>query len=352
MKYNNQLEPGQIVENFIGNPPAGFSYHEIRTDGRIIPSFLAKFDLLITAEKTAKKLLSPVHFLIPKPRTMFVGTTVSEYSLYPVGSDPEKVPAAVKKAFGGTNASLLVAKDMSSESPLLDEGERDYSRKLIESFRKEKFVIMHGEALAYVPITFSSVDEFMQKFSKSRKKDFRRKLRSLNEITIEPVKTGDAFFTDEMVDTLYELYHKVYLDSTVHFDLLSKDFFRKTFRDADCNGVVFIYRRENRILGFNLCFIVRNYLVDKYIGLSYPESHEYNLYFISWFYNLEYCIKNNLTHYVAGWTDPEIKSYLGADFTYTFHAVYVKNPVLRFLLRRVKRFFEADKTVVESLEKK
>jgi hypothetical protein len=350
MNYNNQLEPHQIIDFFRQNPPIGFLPLSIDINGENIPSFIAKFDLLITADKTAKKVLRPVHFLIPKPLTHFVGTTVSEYSLYPRKSDPDVIPDAILEKFKNTKASLLVVKDLSLESPLLDSDENNFSIKLMEAFRKRKFIIMHGEALAYVPITFSSVEEYLQRFSKSRKKNFKRKLKSLDYISIKSVKTGDSFFTDDIIDKLYDLYFNVYTDSSVHFDLLSKEFFRNTLRDGECGGIVFIYRREDLIIGFNLCFIVRNYLVDKYIGLLYPESYEYNLYFISWFYNLEYCIRNKLSHYVAGWTDPEIKSRLGASFTYTFHAVYVKNRVLRFFLQRVKRFFESDRTVIESLE--
>ena len=56
----------------------------------------------------------------------------------------------------------------------------------------------------------------------------------------------------------------------------------------------------------------------------------------------ELCFGKGLKTYVAGWTDPEIKSYLGARFTFTKHAVYIRNPVLRFVLSRLKRLFESD----------
>lgn len=47
--------------------------------------------------------------------------------------------------------------------------------------------------------------------------------------------------------------------------------------------------------------------------------------FVSWGYNLDFCIRNNLKAFIAGWTDPEIKAYLGTEFTYTYHAVYKKS---------------------------
>jgi hypothetical protein len=46
---------------------------------------------------------------------------------------------------------------------------------------------------------------------------------------------------------------------------------------------------------------------------------------------------------VAGWTDPEIKAYLGARFTFTRHAIAVRSPLLRLLLRRLAPLFENDR---------
>ncbi len=100
------------------------------------------------------------------------------------------------------------------------------------------------------------------------------------------------------------------------------------------------------MIGFNLCFHFRDCLIDKYIGFLYPDAQEFNLYFLSWIRNLAYCLQHGLHTLVAGWTDPEIKSYLGADFTYTYHAVYVKNALLRQLLKRARSLFESDKQVI------
>ena len=83
-------------------------------------------------------------------------------------------------------------------------------------------------------------------------------------------------------------------------------------------------------------------LIDKYIGFAYPQAHQHNLYTVSWFHNLEYALTNGLRYYVAGWTDPEVKRELGAQFTITRHLVYVRNPFLRAILSRTKRLFESN----------
>ena len=69
-----------------------------------------------------------------------------------------------------------------------------------------------------------------------------------------------------------------------------------------------------------------------------------NLYFVSWINNLEYAQRNGLKTYIAGWTDPQVKLELGARFTFTRHAVYVRNPILRAILRVISTQFESDRS--------
>ncbi|TAJ16501.1 MAG: GNAT family N-acetyltransferase, partial [Rugosibacter sp.] len=56
-----------------------------------------------------------------------------------------------------------------------------------------------------------------------------------------------------------------------------------------------------------------------------------------------YALEQGLRYYVAGWTDPEIKRHLGASFTFTCHAVYIRNALLRQAMRPFKRLFESDR---------
>jgi hypothetical protein len=106
--------------------------------------------------------------------------------------------------------------------------------------------------------------------------------------------------------------------------------------------LLFTYRREGELIGWKLCYVHQGRLLDKYLGFRYPQSRQNNLYFVSWIHCLEYAIANGLTHYVAGWTDARIKRYLGARLARTRHAVYVRNPILRWCFRRLSHLFEEE----------
>lgn len=357
--FLNCLEPEGLINAFLTSPPEGFVPVLINERDKVVPGFLAELDLFTTADKRIKNFYQKYKKFLPpfmrgflKPSVVFVGTTVSEYALFPDGIDVEGFRKSAVSKLDDHNLRFLIVKDIPMESPLLSDRENKVSSAMISALRDSGFFILSGQALGYVPVSFHSTDEYLQRLSRSRRKDIKRKLRSFAAITVEQLRTGDGFFTDSSVELLYGLYVNVYEKSDIHFDMLTLPFFRKVFRDEDGGGIVFLYRSGGKIIGFNLCFIVRDYLMDKYVGFLYPEARELNLYFVSWLHNLDFCIRNKLKAMVAGWTDPAIKSYLGAEFTYTYHAVFVRNPLLRLILRGFKSFFESDRRAIEGLEKR
>ena len=276
-----------------------------------------------------------------RPNTLFAGSTVTEFVPLPTQPPPGLLVAELLRA--AQAFPFLIVKDIPGESTLVGDAAMDYNRELLAACQRAGFMLVEGQALAYVPIDFESTASFLSRMSRSRRKHVLRKLKSRSELSIQAVPTGDAMFGDEaLLAELYRLYGNVYQQSEIHFDLLTGDFFRSVLQDADSGGVVFLYRAKSELVGYNLCFESNGMLIDKYVGFAYPQAKHFNLYVVSWFHNLDYALARGLYYYVAGWTDPEIKRQLGAQFSFTQHAVYVRNPLLRTLLRPFKHHFEAD----------
>jgi predicted N-acyltransferase len=342
--YRNQLEPTGLIRHFLARPPEGFTAFEL--DGT--PAFFAPFDLLTTLDTDLRKRLSrlpgsgPLMRLL-RFRTCFFGSTVSEYAPWSGNSTSDGALAKMLNAWK-RESLLMIIKDIPEQSPLLSAAENEYADSFVSICKKHGFIVLEGQALAYVPIDFASDDEYLARLSAGRRKNIRRKLRVRDKLHVEIVPTGHAQFQNTAVlDELYALYLEVYAQSEIHFDRLTPEFFRAVLQDASLHGRLFLYYNAEQLIGYNLCFIHANMLVDKYVGFRYPAARDFNLYFISWMENLAYARTHGLTHYVAGWTDPEVKSFLGARFTFTRHAVFVRNPVLRAVLRRLSRHFESDR---------
>ena len=342
--FHNLVEPAELIQHFQKSPPEGFLVLNLASNA---PAFSMKFDLLTTMEPATRRKLEALPFSrcwrrLLHPWTCFVGTTVSEYAPFPISTPPETL---LKELLADKVAlyPFLIIKDIPTEPTLVGDTSYVYSQHLVELCRKNGFVIVEGQALAYVPIDFDSTSNFLLRLSRVRRKDIRRKLKSTSLLDIEAIPVGDARFSDEArLEMLYSLYLNVYRQSEIHFDLLTPAFFKSLLQDTSVDGVVFMYSAESKLIGYNICYVERERLVDKYVGFMYPQARDYNLYTVSWFHNLEYALAHGLRCYVVGWTDPEIKRSLGARFTWTQHAVYARNPFVRKILRSSRRFFEAD----------
>lgn len=342
-EFHNLIEPANLVGHFLKHPPRGF---DAWTLGQGIPAFSAPFDLLTTVDPEDRRKLESFPFFSTwrrwlVPYTCFVGATCTEYSPLPDVSADDFLGDLLDRAL--PKHSFVIVKDIPTEPVLVGEAAYARSQELLRVCGNHGFMEIEGQALAYVPIDFSDIEDFMARMSKARRKDLRRKLKAGEALRIEVLQAGDArFFDAELLAEYYALYLNVYAQSEIHFDMLTPEFFRALLQDAGSGGVVFAYHVGEQLAGYNLCYVHNGMLLDKYVGFRYPLAREYNLYMVSWFHNLRYALEHGLTHYVAGWTDPEIKRHLGASFTFTRHAVHVRNPLIRNLLKPFKRFFEAD----------
>lgn len=341
--YVNRIEPRALIDAFLLHPPQGFL---ARTTDRGIPCFSAPFDLLTTADDALRDRLRRWPGFRSWKRlltldTGFVGTTVSEYALFPAGIRPDDMAALLRD--NNPQKKLVIVKDLPYNSPLLSASDNHYSQALYDACLRQGFIGVEGQALAYVPINFDDTDDYLSRLSRGRRRDIRRKLRSREQLHIDILPTGDARFSDAAWrHELYQLYLAVYAQSDIHFDLLTPAYFDALLTDATSGGRVFLYWHNGVLAGYNLCYQQQDKLIDKYIGLNYPLALEHHLYFVSWFVNLEYALENGLRFYVAGWTDPQVKASLGASFTLTRHLVWVRNPLLRRILNRFRHYFESD----------
>lgn len=343
--YLNLLESDEYAELFRKHPPITFPClgNEWET-----PSFFTPFDITMTMDgKTAAFLKKiPCFSAIRRMlvwKTEFYGTTVTEYAPIAVSHDFGALIDELKKNV--RKASLIIIKDLPNSSPLLSKEINIKADELASAACSRGFFQVEGEALAYLPIDFDSTDDWLSRFSKSRRKDLKRKFRSREFIEEEFVLLGDERFEDpSFISKMYSLYMEVYDQSQVHFDCLSEKFFKALLSSKTIKGVCAFYSKKDtkEMIGWNVSLIHNGMMIDKFIGMHYPSARDLNLYFVSWLANIEYAKKEGLKTYVAGWTDSKVKASLGAKFTMTRHLAFVVNPFLRTVIRPFRHMFESE----------
>ena len=344
MPFFAALEPDALVEHFLAHPPQGFAAGRTPSG---MPTFRARLDLLTTADEALRQRITSLPLYrwwgrLLHWRTRFAGCTVTEYAPLPSHAAPVALADELLAAHG-RECALLIVKDLPHASPLLDEAANAHAEAFAAALAARGFVLLEGMPLAWVPIDFGSLQQYLARLSAARRKDIRRKLRARERLQIETLPTGDACFAQAaLLDEFHALYANVHAQSQVQFDLLTPAFLRALLQDAGSGGVVFTYRSGGQLIGWNLCYEHAGKLVDKYVGFAYLQAREHNLYAVSWMHNLEYARERNLSHYIAGWTDAPVKRALGATLSSTRHAVYLRNPLLRAVLRRCAHRFEGD----------
>ncbi|TBV75403.1 GNAT family N-acetyltransferase [Pseudoxanthomonas winnipegensis] len=346
-----QLEPDALLDSFLAHPPPGFQVERLSSG---LPLFRARLDLLTTADDALRRRVTGLPGYRHWRRWLewpacFIGCTATEYAPLPLNGSVEALADEVLAQ--ARRAPLLIVKDLPDDSPLLGLHGNRRAQAFAQALAERGFVLMQGMQLAWVPIDFADEDAYLARLSSGRRRDIRRKLRSRAELRIECLPTGASCFDEpDTLATYYALYLNVYAQSQIHFDQLDRAFLDGLLRDGGSGGRVFAYYHDQALIGWNLCYEHAGMLVDKYIGLAYPQARQHNLYAVSWMHNLDHARRQGLSHYVAGWTDPEIKRYLGARLTPTRHAVYPRNALLRGLLRRHAHRFEHEAGSVPQAE--
>lgn len=344
MFEHNALEPAALMDVAYAHPPMNFT--PWRNDLGV-PGFSTSFNLLTTAPALRKQILRwPGARFIERLltwKTAFIGSPMSELARVPQGVSTHSLASSFVNQQARRHR-LAIIKDLPVDCSFLPEEDNRWSACLLKACQKAGYILLDGMALAYVPIDFASEEDYLQRLSKARRKNLKRKLKVREQLEITQRTAGEAYFQDPRVlDEYYAMYLSVYQRSDTQFDCLTRPFFEALLTRAVPGSVIVEYRYQGVLAAFNLCFMHNGNFIDKYVAFKYPLARDLNLYFVSWMVNLELARLAGCRYYLAGPALPELKASLGAQFARTRHAVYTRHGWLRCILRRCTDVFDTDK---------
>jgi predicted N-acyltransferase len=296
----------------------------------IAPLFVTDFNLDIVVEGVIQRLIQAVRKFIPRffiIKTLFCGSPFGENGILgirPEYPDKQNLICELTKITGiickEKNIPFTVFKDFLKEDIAMLEHLRDKGFFMTESFPS-----------VVLELSFNSLEDYFKNLSRNSRKNLRRKIKKAQSCADITVRVCENI--EDIIEDVYRLYLNTYNAGKVKFEKLTREFFITAGKNPALQSKFFLYYFGKRLAAFNLCFVQKDTLIDKFIGFDYDIAYKYNLYFFSWCYNIEWCIKNSLRYYQVGQTDYHPKLKLGGQLIPLYAYARHNNPVLNLILR-------------------
>jgi len=319
-----------------------FYYLVIYRDNEIVliaPLFSSDFNLDIAVEGPLSGIIKQIRKLLPRFlifKTLFCGSPFGEYGVLGARegfrNNPDLIPcllSGIKDLALELGAPLIIFKDFLKENTLL-----------LDALICRGFTKVESFPSVLLDLNFSSFEEYLKSLGGSTRKNLNKKLRqAYSRGNIEVKEARDV---NSQIDQVIRLYENTYHGGSTKFERLNKKFFLQVSEDLSLHTRFFLYYVDGSLAAFNLCFVYKDLLIDKFIGFNYDISNRFNLYFVSWAHNIKWCINNSLRYYHPGQTDYEPKIRLGGKIIPLYAYLKHKNTLLNFLLKLLAVFLKPD----------
>jgi hypothetical protein len=181
----------------------------------------------------------------------------------------DALAAAIPAHAHSLGASLIVLKEFPAKY-----------RAALRCFVQKGFARIPSMPMVSRSIDYPNFDEYA---ARSLSKKMRYQLRSKFK---DAAKAGPIAMTvvediTPFADDIYPLYLQVYERSTLHFEKLTKEFFCRLGRTMPDKTRFFLWRKDGRIVAFNLCMVQDDAICSEYIGLDYALALDLHLYFVA-----------------------------------------------------------------------
>ncbi|RCS21652.1 GNAT family N-acetyltransferase [Phyllobacterium salinisoli] len=207
------------------------------------------------------------------------------------------------------------------------------------TFEAGGFAAIPGLATAALDIDFASIDEYLGRLSAGTRKDMRRKLKSL-----QSVRTENRTDITDVLPRVMALYRDTRERSEWQFEALTAEYFTGVLRHMPGQSFCMLYMVDDKVLAANILVCDGNTLIDKFFCMDAEEGRKHNLYYLSWFNNLNYCLEHGVARYQSGQAYYENKVKLGSRLTANTMFFRHRNRILQDLLRLVSPLFAMEET--------
>lgn len=193
-----------------------------------------------------------------------------------------------------------------------------------------------GLPVASLDIAFHTLDDYLASLSPGTRKDMRRKLRNRAKVRLEWRHDLEG-----VLDQTMALYRQTRDRADMQFEDLTPAYFSGVSKAMGERAVYGLYWSDRDLLAVNMLLRGDDILTDKFFVMDGERGRALDLYFLSWFNNIDYCLEANLARYQSGAAAYDIKLRLGSTLTGTSLYFRHRNPVMNSGLNLMAPLFAA-----------
>lgn len=312
-------------------PGFQWRYILVLRDGAAIAAasaFITDYALETTFDGPARRAAKALRRVAPGLMTQklaCLGSPCTETA--PIGFAPGLTPAEREEALGEI---IAVFEDVAAECGCNLFGVKDAlaGEDDLWSRAAPGYCAVPGQPVASLEIDFQDVETYLAALSPGARRDMRRKLRSRPGVRIE--------IRDELGpyrDRAMELYAETLARAPTTFEELTGEFFDGVAARMPGRAFFVMYFVGEDLLAFNLLLSDGEVLLDKFFCMEAARGRAHNLYYLSWFRNIEFCLEAGFKRYQSGQAAIETKVRLGSGLTATSMRFRHRNWALNGLLR-------------------
>src|SRR5581483_2979949 len=315
----------------------------VREGGRLraaVPAFLVEYKLDTTLTGPLRRVTEALDRRFPRllrQRMLSLGSPVGE--ICHLGFAPDMDAAAQQRAL---DAMLAKAEEHAAaeRARMLAVKDAGAAQQALWSAIAPKHGLRRQPGLptAYLDVRFADLDAYLRSLSAGTRKDMRRKLKPAAALRIEYRRD-----IDDVRDEIMRLYEATYEHAVLDFEKLTPGYFAGVLGGLGERAFCVLYWLGERLVAFNLMLCDGARLLDKFFGMDYAVTRDYNLYFVSWMENVRYCIEHAIPLYQSGQGLHREKLRLGSRLSANWLWYRHRNRIVDALFAAFERLFRLDR---------
>ena len=179
---------------------------------------------------------------------------------------------------------------------------------------------------------WKSFQDYKESLNKKYKKRLKNVFSKSKSITIKILNNKEILEYESQIQLLFNNVRESSSFYSIPFNVKSYLEFQKI---KDLNSNVYGCFLEEKLVGFCSEWIIDEKLYSYFIGLNYKINQSHSLYERILYHTIENGINSQVRKIIFGRTAAEFKSNVGAVPKKSFIYIYIKNPILRLILRPI-----------------